>query len=174
MATKIPLLIHAFSSLLSVPCWEENSIRAGMCVSNLPRTPRTPRGAQLGNAAAHILPSLNKPRSPIVETSKHPSSKDFPFALHVERAGSSCFYRCGNQGPDHVGNGGAMVFPEAVRNPEGEYWRFSLMASASLGLLSWLADLLQLGNKRARCPAQPLPSPAPALLFLISSRPGFC
>lgn len=103
VTTKITLLIHACSGLLSVSCWE-NSIRAGTSPSNLPRTPGTPRRAQLGNAAC-VLPSLNNPTmalSSVVETFQRSSSKDFPFARHVERVGPFCFYRCGNQGPDHV------------------------------------------------------------------------
>lgn len=43
------------------------------------------------------------------------------------------------------------------------------MASASLGLLSWLADLLQLRNKRARCPISL--SPAPPQPYCFSSLP---
>lgn len=51
---------HAFSSLPPAPCWEENPIGAGTCVLHLPCTPRTPRRAQLGNAAC-ILPPPNNP-----------------------------------------------------------------------------------------------------------------
>lgn len=46
------------------------------------------------------------------------------------------------------------------------------MASASLGLLSWLADLLHLGNRRARCPApaSPQPRPSPIVSHLFQTR----
>lgn len=129
MTTRITLLIHACSSLLSASCWKENFIRAGtsaLYLYDLPCTHGTPRRAQLGNAA-RVFPPLNKPTM-------------LSFSLLLLKPRNT-----------PVPGEGGVIQAQIMYETE-ELWFFLkplgdlkgveevFIISASLGLLSWLSD----------------------------------